>query len=319
MTALTSHAARVRDILATKDVSRLPFATSWRRCTHLHRLDPEAPPKPQRMTDSELRAVSEPLEPLLATAAPTLERLRRGVGNHGVCVLVSNRQGVPVLCWSPETDGPDLRERGLCEGVDWSEPSSGTNGIGTSLMERRALCVRPDQHFYASELSITCVSAPFYDHEGALAGAANMTFYGRASEHAPANLLMSSISDATRQIEIDHFHQVFADDRIISVPGETRSGSILLAVDRDDVITGASRGARRAFGLTKAGLAAGIIASDLFAKSLDTLQGAEYSVLRRWLIRNGGNVTASARDLNISHATIKRKISTHKLGRRHLN
>lgn len=146
-----------------------------------------------------------------------------------------------------------------------------------------------------------------------MAGAANITYYYRASEQAPVGLLMSSISDATRQIEMDHSHQTFADDRIISIPGETRSGALLIAVDPDDVITGATRGARRAFGLTEAGLAAGVIAGDLFAKSPDTLQGAEFSVLRRWLIRNGGNVTASARDLNISHATIKRKINAHSL------
>lgn len=319
MTASSSHAAHVRRVLTTKDISRLPLAASWHRCAHLHGLDPEAPPKPERVSDRELRILSEPLAPLLATAAPTMDRLRRGIGNHGVCVLVSNAQGVPVLCWGPETDTPDLRKRGLCEGVDWSEARSGTNGIGTSLVERRALYVRPDQHFYASVPRITCVSTPFFDHQGALAGAANITYYGRSSEQAPVGLLMSSLSDATRQIEIDHFHETFACDRIVSIPGETRSGGVLIAVDRDDVITGASRGARRAFGLTSAGLAAGIIASDLFAQTLDTLQGAEYSVLRRWLIRNGGNVTASARDLNISHATIKRKISAHRLDRRRLN
>jgi transcriptional regulator of acetoin/glycerol metabolism len=271
------------------------------------------------MSDKELHSVSEPLAPMLATATPTLDRLRRAIGNRGVCLLVSTAQGVPVLCWGREADIPDLRKRGLCEGVDWSEAQSGTNGIGTSLVERRALCVQPDQHFYASALSITCVSAPFFDHQGALAGAANITYYGRASEQAPVGLLMSSISDATRQIELDHFHQTFADDRILSLPGETRSGAILIAVDPDDVITGATRGARRAFGLTDSSLAAGVIAGDLFAKSADTLQEAEFSVLRRWLIRNGGNVTASARDLSVSHATIKRKMSAHSLDRRRLN
>lgn len=319
MTDLTSHAAHVRKVLTTKDISRLPLGASWHRCAHLHGLDPEAMPKPQRVTDIELRTLSEPLGPLLANAAPTLERLRRAVGNRGVCVLVSNAQGVPVLCWGSDVDMPDLRKRGLYKGVDWSEAQSGTNGIGTSLVEGRVLCVRPAQHFYASTLSITCVSAPFFDDQGVLAGATNITYYGRASEQAPVGLLMSNISDATRQIEMDHFHQTFADDRIISIPGQTRSGAILIALDRDDVITGATRGARRVFGLTEATLGAGVIAGDLFNQSVDTLLGAEYSVLRRWLIRNGGNVTASARDLKISRATIKRKISAHSLERDRLN
>jgi transcriptional regulator of acetoin/glycerol metabolism len=314
-----SHAAHVQNVLANKDISKLPLATSWHRCANLHGLDPRARPKLQTMTETELREQTEPLAPLLATAAPTLNRLYRSVGNRGVCVLVSNRLGVPIQCWGPESDMSDLQQRGLCKGVDWSEASSGTNGIGTSLLERRALCVRPDQHFYTSTLSITCASAPFYDHQGTLAGAANITYYGRASEHALVGLLMTTLSDATRQIEIDYFHHVFAGQRIITIPGETRSGGILIAVDRDDVIIGASRGARKSFGLTDAGLAAGVVAGDLFVQSMDTFTGAEYGVLRRWLIRNGGNVTASGRDLNISHATIKRKISTHGLNPRRLN
>lgn len=314
-----SHAAHVQTVLASNDIARLPLATSWHRCANLHGLDPLARPKIQRMTQTELHRQIEPLAPFLAAATPTFERLYQSVASRGACVLVSNAQGVPVQCWGSQADTPDLQSRGLCEGVDWSESSSGTNGIGTSLQERRPLCVRPDQHFYTDKLRITCVSSPFFDDTGQLAGAANITYYGRASEQAPVGLLMSTLTDVTRQIEIDHFHQTFASQRIITIPSETRAGSTLIAVDRDDVIVGASRRARKMFGLTNAGLAAGVVAADLFNQSLDTLTGAEYSVLRRWLIRNGGNVTASGRDLNISRATIKRKISQHNLDPRRLN
>lgn len=314
-----SHASHVQSVLAATDISKLPLATSWHRCANLHGLDPQTRPKLYAMTETERRAQTEPLAPLLATAAPTLDRLYRSVGNAGVCVLVSNGVGVPIQCLGPDADMPDLQQSGLCKGVDWSEARSGTNGIGTSLLERRALCVRPDQHYYTGPLSITCVSAPFYDHQGTLAGAANITYYGRASEHAPVGLLMTTLADATRQIEIDDFHQTFADQRIISIPGETRSGGILIAVDRDDVIVGARRGARKTFALTNTDLTAGVVAGDLFAQSIDSLADAEYGALRRWLIRNGGNVTASARDLKISHATIKRKISAHGLNPRRLN
>jgi transcriptional regulator of acetoin/glycerol metabolism len=314
-----SHAAHVQNVLAAKDISKLPLATSWLRCANLHGLDPQARPKLHIITEAELRTHTEPLEPLLATAAPTLNRLYQSLEKRGVCVLVSNRQGIPIQCWGPESDMLDLQQSGLCKGVDWSEAKSGTNGIGTSLLERRTLCVRPDQHFYTGTLSITCVSAPFYNHDGSLAGAANITYYGRGSGQTPVGLLMSLLSDATRQIEIDHFHHTFARQRIITIPGETRSGGVLIAIDQDDVIIGASRGARKTFALTDVTLSAGVVADDLFAQSVDTLSGAEYSVLRRWLIRNGGNVTASGRDLNISPATIKRKIRAHGLNPRRLN
>ena len=69
-------------------------------------------------------------------------------------------------------------------------------------------------------------------------------------------------------------------------------------------------------GLTADDIARGIVASDLVEMQADTLDSAEYGVLRRSLLRSRGNVTAAARELSVSHATMKRKIRQHRLGRR---
>ena len=82
------------------------------------------------------------------------------------------------------------------------------------------------------------------------------------------------------------------------------------------IVVGASRGARHVLGLTADDIARGIVASDLVEMQADTLDSAEYGVLRRSLLRNRGNVTAAARELSVSHATMKRKIRQHRLGRR---
>ena len=54
---------------------------------------------------------------------------------------------------------------------------------------------------------------------------------------------------------------------------------------------------------------------DLVEMQADTLDSAEYGVLRRSLLRSRGNVTAAARELSISLATMKRKIRQHGLDR----
>ena len=316
MTTPMSHAQHVRSVLEARAEIRGPLATSWQRCANLHRLDPEHAPPVKRLSDSELRRISEPMEPLLAVAAPTLERLSRSVGTRGACLLASNADGVPLLWSACEADASQLQDWGLCPGVDWSEASGGTNGIGTSLVEQRALLVWQDQHYYARDLAITCASAPIFDHQGDLAGAVNVTFYGIASDYAPGGLLLSAVTEATRQIEIDGFHQNFAHARTVSLPGRVRSGAILLAVDNDDIVIGASRGARHVLGLTDDDIARGVVASDLVEMQADTLDSAEYGVLRRSLLRSRGNVTAAARELSVSHATMKRKIRQHRLGRR---
>lgn len=312
------HADHVRHVLKARDDACLPLALSWQRCLHLHRLDPEVAPPINRLSEPELRERIAPMERLLAIATPALERLRRGVGARGTCLLLSNPDGIPVYSSGSDTDKADLQSWGLCRGVDWSEAHSGTNGIGTSLVEQRALLVRQDQHFYSRALGITCASAPVFDQQGDLVAALNVTFYGAASDHAPGGLLLSAVTEAARQIEIDVFHHSFSHARTVSVPGQSRSGAILLAVDKDDIVIGASRGARHVLGLTPADIARGVVASDLIDMQCDTPGVAECGVLRRALVRNRGNVTAAARELSISLATMKRKIRQHGLDRQRL-
>ena len=86
----------------------------------------------------------------------------------------------------------------------------------------------------------------------------------------------------------------------------------LLAVDRDDIVLGATRGARQVLGLDDGRLAAGIPAADLLNESQPTrsadLLEAERAALRRAINRNGGNMSRTAEALGISRATLHRKV-----------
>lgn len=295
---------------------RSALVASWRRCTHGYGLDP-ADARPQRvLTAAELRMSAERLEPLLFSAKATLGRLHRAVGGGGVCVLFAGNDGVPVHWHGAESDEGDLRRWGLRPGVDWSERAEGTNGIGTCLVEGSPLAVHRDQHFYLRDIDISCAVAPVFDHAGTLAGALNVTLYGASVPAGCAGLIHAAVTDAARQIEIDHFHNMFRSARIVSVPGQLRSGAALLAVDADDIIVGATRSARRILSLTDTRLHDGICARDVLGGGEDDLAGAERPVIRRALARNNGNVSAAARMLGISRATMKRKLYHYGLKRK---
>ena len=113
------------------------------------------------------------------------------------------------------------------------------------------------------------------------------------------------------------FRQAFADARIL-LAGEAaeRNSAALLAVDRYDLIIGATRAARRALQITDEQIAASLPASDFLAPNagegaaLDAgLDEAEKGALRRALARTGGNVSAAARALGVSRATLHRKLN----------
>ena len=123
------------------------------------------------------------------------------------------------------------------------------------------------------------------------------------------------MSDAAKAIEAQTFRQAFADARIVLAGGASeRNAAALLAVDRHDLVIGATRAARLSLAITDERIAAQLPASDLLTPggAEADLREAERGAVRRALARSGGNVSAAARALGVSRATLHRKL--HRLG-----
>ncbi|MFK4631672.1 transcriptional regulator of acetoin/glycerol metabolism [Bradyrhizobium elkanii] len=123
-------------------------------------------------------------------------------------------------------------------------------------------------------------------------------------------MIATTVTDAARTIEAENFRRAFPDARILLTPKSERAVNSLLAVDRDDLVIGATRAARRALGLNAASLARPLPAADLIGETRDAgdLAAAERAALQRALARAGGNVSKAARDLDMSRATLHRKL-----------
>ena len=86
-------------------------------------------------------------------------------------------------------------------------------------------------------------------------------------------------------------------------------GSGLLAVDADDLVIGATRSARAALGIAFDRAMQPTPASDLLGGSAQEQFGdVQRSVLQRALSRSQGNVSAAAKALGVSRATLHRKL-----------
>src|SRR5688572_13644346 len=170
-----AHADKVHDALLSDRAARSALVASWQRSSNLHRLEPADRRPPQRLTDAEFRRARQRIEPLVEAAQPSLDRLYLAVGGVGCCVLLADRDGVPVERRGAGGDDRTFREWGLWTGTIWSEDSEGTNGIGTCLVEQRALTIHRDQHFFSRNTLLSCTTAPIYDHEGNLAAALDVS------------------------------------------------------------------------------------------------------------------------------------------------
>ena len=302
------HADRVQAAVDGDAPARSALAASWRRSSALHRLDPAVQAAPLRLTDAELRDARERTGPLLHVATASLDRLYQAVGGVGCCVLLADRDGIPLDRRGAAGDDTTFRDWGLWTGTVWSEAAEGTNGIGTCIVEQRALTIHRDQHFFTRNTDLSCTTAPIFDHEGRLAAALDVSSCRADLTEAFVGLIAVAVQDAARRIEAEAFRAAFPDARVLVAPGAEKFGGGLIAVDRDDLVIGATRAARLALGLSADALARPRPVADLLGAPEGDLEAAERGALQRALARADGNASRAARALGISRATLYRKL-----------
>lgn len=305
------HADKVRETAHSNTAAvRSPIAASWRRSLLHHGLKPETQYAPERVTEAELTQARDRLGRMLAVAAPTLDRLFSAVGDSGCCVLLTDADGIVLKRRGMPSDDATFNECGLWSGAVWSEATEGTNGIGTCLTEQRPLTIHRDQHFYSRNTPMSCMDAPIYDHNGELAAALDVSSCRDSLTQGHASLIAATVADAAHRIESDNFRAAFPDARIVMCDDHGQNGTMLIAVDEDDLVIAATRAARKAFGLSQECFSSPLPATDILsgkAQQAD-LGAAERAEVRRALARARGNVSAAARALGMGRATLYRRM-----------
>jgi transcriptional regulator of acetoin/glycerol metabolism len=278
----------------------------------MHLLAPEENRSPLQLTEYEFRTAREQSTRLIADASDELDRLFLTVGKAGCCLLLTDRNGVALDRRGAGGDDKDFHALGLWPGSVWTEASVGTNGIGTAIADERAVAIFRDQHFLSANIRLSCTTAPIRDHRGQLAAALDISTCREDVSEVGLAILSHAVRDSAMRIETNLFRSAFPGARFVMVPTSTYAFAALLAVDKDDLVLGATRAARAALKLDDARIAAGLPASDALNEERDDrgtdLAEAERAALRRVLSRTNGNVSQAATLLGISRATMHRKM-----------
>ncbi|WP_395328043.1 helix-turn-helix domain-containing protein [Novosphingobium sp. BL-8H] len=287
-----------------------PVAASWCRSALHHGLDPDDLRKTEPLGAASIAMIREASGELPLIAQPVIDALFGSVGRSGACLLLANGDGVVLDMRASDAEHEVFVAHGLALGAGWSEARQGTNGIGTCLVEQRAVTIRRDEHFASRNTGVSCMAAPVFDPDGHVMAALNVSSARRDLDEPMALLVAALVQDAARSIERDVFCHRFASARIVLAPGERAgSGPALLAVDRDDLVIGATRAARRRLGLEIGGALDPRPLGDILGQpAAGGFDDGDRTVLRQALARAGGNVSAAARLLGIGRATFYRRM-----------
>lgn len=311
VTRKADHADRVLQAVSSRQAAaQSAIAASWARSFHLHNLHPDGVRETQQFDTSALTERCDRLGRLLHVAQPTIERLHAMLQLAGCSVVLCDAEGVVLKALSLEGDAQTFNSAGLRAGADWSENAQGTNGIGTCITEERSVSVLRDQHFTHKNTEMSCFGAPIFDSDGGLNAVLDVSTCREDLGPALMVMISQSVSDAAERMEADHFCDQFSAMRIIQGTGSSAHSASLLAVDSYDLVVGATRAARRLYGLPTGKPFDPVPAADLLgdASSRGTgFESAERRELQRALVRAKGNVSAAARALGVSRATFYRR------------
>lgn len=316
----SQHIARVVETATDKGAAaRSRLAASWRRSLDHHGLDPGQKDAVRRITEDALAERRERSQSMMRIAAPKLDTLYQLVGTSGCGVLLTDADGVVLDLRAADGDLGVFEAWGLAPGSDWSEASEGTNGIGTCITEVRRVIIHRDEHFHARNTAMSCMDAPIFGPEGELIGALDVSSARVDQTEAFNRLIAASVAQTARQIEADIFRAAFPRARIVFADGDDAGAALLLAVDQDDIVVGATRGARKAFGLGASGIIKALPASDLLGREDGPtgFERAERAAVIRALARAGGNVSKAARALGVGRATLYRRMARLGIGENH--
>jgi transcriptional regulator of acetoin/glycerol metabolism len=220
---------------------------SWTRCVTDFGLDPARPPRPYIETASALRERRGRIEEHLQVARAGMEQLFKCVSALGYVLLLTDAKGVTLDYIGNDTWDERLKHAGLHLGANWAEMYAGTNGVGTCIAERQPITCHREEHFYISNVDLSCNAVPLFAPDGAFLGVLNVSLLAPPNAKDSSHLAHRLTILYGQMIEDTLFLRHFQDHAILRLGNSTVNiaGEPMLAFDGGGTIVGANTSARK--------------------------------------------------------------------------
>ncbi|WP_114087047.1 sigma-54-dependent Fis family transcriptional regulator [Thalassospira profundimaris] len=222
---------------------------SWQRCHDQFGLVHETARRPEIISESQTRQRRDRSGRLFHHAHDTVRTLYRQIDTAGYAVFLTDHDGVILDSVAAQSMLPSFRANGLLAGAVWSEEREGTNGIGTCLVEGRAITIHKDEHFLTQHAGLTCTAAPVFDPEGRVCSVLDVSAVRNDIRREDCLRVRSLVADYADALERILFFEECAGNVILHLhPDASHVGSArdaLLAIRPDGSVAGSTALARR--------------------------------------------------------------------------
>ena len=221
---------------------------SWQRSLDRHRVDPGQVATPRVLTSTDLKDHRGRLESLLRISRYAVSSLHTQVREANYCVLLTDAAGATVIFEGVPALDREFRQEGFRAGTCWSEQDEGTNGVGTTIMDRAPTLVHKTEHFRAHNISFTCSAAPIFGPDEELLAVLDASALYSSDDKKSQSLVFRMVVNHALAIENAYFIETFSHHWILQL-GRSRDFvdvqiDYLIAFDPLGGIAAANRKAR---------------------------------------------------------------------------
>ena len=229
--------------VAATDLLPAPIAESWARCLAAG-LDPGRTPPLQEVDEAALREARQRRDLLRRLALGEMDNLYHQIAGSNFMIAFAAADGMLLDAITDQSFSAMAGASSIRPGTLWAETRRGTNALGTVAQTGQPVMVHGAEHFFACYGTLTCIAAPVFDAEGALAGVLDASSDCRSRQQHTRAL----VSMAATQIENGLFRECHRTDVLIVLHSRAEYlhtlSAGLLAVDPGGMVLAANTQAR---------------------------------------------------------------------------
>ncbi|SKC51665.1 sigma-54-dependent Fis family transcriptional regulator [Maledivibacter halophilus] len=203
------------------------------------------------ISGSELQKKLELRRELSITAEPFINQLYNFVKGSNFFSMLTDEEGCILSVIGDEDILSEAFSFKMVPGAYMNEENIGTNAMGTSIAEKRAVQISGKEHFIKAYHRWTCSGAPIRDPEGKIIGSLDLTGYSENVHSHTLGMVVAAVNAIEKMLCIKKCNEELKMSKIYT---ETIIDSIpagILTVDLDGNIKSINNYIMKMFGFSR--------------------------------------------------------------------
>lgn len=256
----------VKKGILQSDILGKIISDSWKRSKE-YGVNPFAEKIEVELTQQELEERYEKFMPLLKTAKPFMDSLYKIVGQSGLLVRLTDRDGYVLECIGDINLVKKYGNLNMYKGCNVREAVVGTNAIGTAIYTGRPIQVVGAEHFCKQYHNWSSSACPIRDENGKIIGILSMTGPNEKVHPHTLGMVVAAAGAIENELKLEKINRQLkiANKHFHAIMESISEG--LICVDNEGIITDINLFARKVLFLKE---------EDIIGESINTILYDEY-------------------------------------------